>query len=89
MKERCNEFNVPPNVSQKILDDIFGAKLGSVLVEGLVDASDDTDFQNKLDDVVLSWQHMSVPSSCNLRAFIDWFLANKSHVIRDNILRPI
>ena len=75
-------------LSRKILDDIFGAKLGSVLVEGLVDASDDTDFQNKL-DVVLSWQHMSVPSSCNLQAFIDWFLANKSHVIRDNMLRPI
>ena len=44
--------------SQKILDDIFGAKLGSVLVEGLVDASDDTDFQNKLDGVVLSWQRV-------------------------------
>ena len=42
----------------KILDDIFGAKLGSVLFEGLVDASDDTTFQNKLDDVVLSWQHI-------------------------------
>ena len=53
MKEKCSEFNFPPNISQKILDDIFSAKLGSVLVEGL-DAFDDTDFQNKLDDVVLS-----------------------------------
>lgn len=63
--------------------------LGSVLVEGLVDASDDTDFKNKLDDMVLSWQHMSIPSLCNLQVFIDWFLANKLHVIRDNMLRPI
>ena len=54
MKEKCSEFNFPPNISQKILDDIFGAKLGSVLVEGLIDAFDRTDFQNKLDDVVLS-----------------------------------
>ena len=46
VKERCSEFNVPPNVSQKILDDIFGARLGCALVEGL-DASDDTDFQNQ------------------------------------------
>ena len=58
VKEKCSEFSVPPNVSQKMSDDIFGTKLGSVLVEGLVDASDQTDFQNKLDDVVLSWQHV-------------------------------
>ena len=54
VKKKCSEFNFPPKVSQKILDDIFGAKLGSVLVEGLVDAFDNTDFQNKFDDVVLS-----------------------------------
>ena len=46
VKEKCSELNFPPNISQKIMDDIFGAKLGSVLVEGLVDACDDTDFQN-------------------------------------------
>ena len=57
MKEKCSECSVPHNVSQKILDDIFGAKLASVPFEGL-DASDDTDFQNKRDDVALSWQHV-------------------------------
>lgn len=51
MKEKYNEFHIPSDVSKKILDDIFGTKLGGVFVEGLVDATGDDDFQRKLDDV--------------------------------------
>ena len=89
VKDKCNEFHIPSDVSQKILDDIFGAKLGGVFVEGLVDASGDDDFQRKLDDVILSWQNCSVPSSANITSFVQWFVTNKSRVIRDSMLKPI
>ena len=89
VKEKCNEFHVPTDVSQKILDDIFGARLGDTFVEGLVDASGDDDFQRKVDDVVASWQNCSVPSSANMDGFVQWFVTNKSHVIRDSMLKPI
>ena len=49
LKDKLAECNIPVDLSQKILDDAFGKKLGSVFVEGIVDASDDSDFQNKLD----------------------------------------
>ena len=60
VKDKCNEFHIPSHVSQKILDDIFGAKLGGVFIEGLVDASGDDNFQRKLDDAIISRQNYSV-----------------------------
>ena len=35
-------------LSQKILDDVFGKKMGSVMVEGIIDANDEDDFHAKL-----------------------------------------
>ena len=51
LKDKLAECNIPVDLSQKILDDVFRKKLGSVFVEGIVDASDDSDFQTKLDAV--------------------------------------
>ena len=76
-------------MTQKILDDIFSANYGGIFIEGLVDALGDDDFQRKLDDVILSWQNFSVPSSANIVSFIQWFVANKVHVICDSMLKPI
>ena len=89
VKDKCNEFHIPSHVSQNILDDIFGAKLEGVFIEGLVDASDDDDFQRKLDDVITSWQSYSVPSSANMTSFVQWFVTNKSHVVCDSMLKPV
>jgi hypothetical protein len=89
VKDKCNEFRIPSDVTQRIFDDIFGTKCGDVFIEGLVDASGDDDFQRKLDDVILSWQNCSIPSSANMESFIQWFMTNKSHIIRDSMLKPI
>ena len=37
VKDKCNEFHIPSDVSQKILDDFFGAKYGDAFIEGLAD----------------------------------------------------
>ena len=89
VKDKCNEFHIPSDVSQKILNDIFGAKLGGVFIEGLVDASGDNDFQRKVDDAIVSWQNYSIPSSANMTSCVQWFVTNKSHVLRDSMLKPV
>ena len=89
VKDRCNEFHIPSHVSQKILDDIFGAKLGGVFIEDLVDASGDNNFQRKLDDAITSWQNYSIVSSANMTSFVQWFVTNKSCVTRDSMLKPV
>ena len=48
VKDKCSEFNIPPAVSQKLCNDIFGAQVGEAFVEGLVDADSDDDLKHKL-----------------------------------------
>ena len=54
IKDKLSECSVPLSLSQQILDDIFGKRIGGTLMEGIVDASDDSDFQNKLDNCLQS-----------------------------------
>ena len=86
--EKCRDCNIPSNLSNKIMDDIFGRKVGDTFVEGLVDALDDNDFQIKLDTVILAWRNESV-STADVEGFINWFNTNKLAVIRDTMLKPV
>ena len=52
IKQELEDGHIPCKLSQKFLDDIFGQRLWPVFVEGLVDASDEDDFQVKLDSNV-------------------------------------
>ena len=89
LKEKLVECNVPVDLSQRILDDVFGKTLGSVFVEGIVDASSDQDFQNKLEDMTQSWRNCDVPSAANVERFIEYFMAKKAPLIRDTMLRSV
>ena len=82
------ECNVPVNLSQRILD-VFGITLGSVFVEGIVDASSDQDFQNKLEDLTQSWRDCDVPSAANVERFMEYFMAKEAPLIHDTLLRSV
>ena len=70
LKDKLAECNIFVDLLQKILDDVFGKRFGTVFVEGIVDASDDCDFQNKLDAVTQACRSCSLPSTANLERFI-------------------
>ena len=48
VKDKLRECNIPTQLSCEILD-IFGKKVGSVYIEGLVDAQDCIDFDEKVE----------------------------------------
>jgi len=83
VKDKLRECNIPTQLSTNILDDIFGKKLGSVYIEGLVDAQDSSDFQEKVARLIEKWQDIALPSSGNMERFITWFQNCKAPVIRD------
>ena len=89
LEDKLSECSVPSSLSQQILDDIFGKRLGGTFVEGIVDASDDADFQSKLENCLRSWRNFEVTSTCNLQKFIDYLVNNKASVIRDTMLCPV
>ncbi len=62
---------------------------GSVFQEGLVDSSDNDDYQSKLDSLVQAWTSAEVSSLADVEGFVKWFLTNKADAIRDTMLRPI
>ena len=80
IKGKCVEYNLPGDFSQQIQDDVFEKKIGGTYLEGLVDASE-SDYDEKFDAFVESWQSTSFPSSANMQKFVDWFLTNKKAVI--------
>ncbi len=55
VKDMLQECNIHTQLSTEIMDGIFGKKQGSVYVEGLVDAQDMSDFQEKVERLVESW----------------------------------
>ena len=50
-RNMLHKCSVPIHISADI-DDVFGKKFGSTYVEGLVDASDSIDFQEKLEKIL-------------------------------------
>ena len=53
-----------------------------------MDVSDE-DFPVKLEHVIASWESSPMPSSSNLAGFVNWFRNNKSHAIRDSMLKSL
>ena len=89
IKEELNKCSIPSEVAKIMLDDIFGHHLGTIFEEGLVDVSDDDDFQKKLDALIEKWRNMDMSSSANMERFLQYFVGNKVPVIRNTMLRPI
>ena len=89
VKERLRECNIPPQVSIDIQDDIFGKKIGSVYIKGLVDASDSSDFQEKMERLLERWQGIAMPSSADMGRFITWFQTHKAPVVQDSMLSSV
>ena len=69
IKEKLSNCNIPSDVAKLVLDDIFGHRLGTVLEEGLVDSSDNDDFQAKLESLLHKWRNLSIPSSADMEGF--------------------
>ena len=60
-----------------------------MFVEGLVDSENDSDFQEKVDNVVTSWRKLPSSNSADMEGLISWFLSHKVHTIRDSMLKSV
>ena len=89
VKEKIREYNIGDELSVEIVDDIFGKKLGAVYIEGLVDAYDTEDFDEKLEKVITKWRNVSQPSCADIEGFINWFRVSKAPVVQESMLRSI
>ena len=85
VKDMIHKCNIPPQNGDDIIDDMFGKRFGSTYVEGLVDASDSIDFQEKVEKILEKWRNLFVPFA-NVERFISRFLNHEVSVIQDSML---
>ena len=83
---KLRDCNIPTQFSSDILDDILGKKVGPVYIEGLVDAQDCKDLQEKVKRFV---ERLQNASQADMECFITWFQNHKTPVIQDSMLRSV
>ncbi|XP_065893381.1 uncharacterized protein [Dysidea avara] len=90
LSSKLKDLGIPSSVAETFLSDIFGKTDDQIYTEGIVDASDSQNFQERLEGLQDVWD--SREQECNpgkVPAFFDWFVANKSDEVVDNMFRPI
>ena len=87
VKQKLHEYNIPSENCLEILNDIFGNKVGTTYIEGLVDAVDSNDLDEKVERLIAKWSHMELCSSSDMNGFINWFETYKVPVLRGSMTR--
>lgn len=86
IKHKLHDAKIPDDVQTEILNDIFGQKMGSTLLTGLVDLSSRYSFEEKLSTLLIKWkQHDMDNDEGPVSLFCSWFRTNKEEVIRDTM----
>ena len=91
VKDKLNECNISSQLVIEILDDVFGKKIGTLYVKGLVDADDTDDFDANLESLLTKWKSCEVATTntSDIHKFIDWFQCYKVPVIRNSVIKGV
>ena len=89
VRDKLCEYNISSHLSNEMLDDIFGKKMGSVYVKGLVDSIDTEDFEEKAGKLLEKWRNSEHTSASDIEGFINWFQTFKMPVIRDSMIAVV
>ena len=91
VKDKLNECNISTQFATEILDDVFGKKIGTLYVEGLVDADDVDDFDAKMESLLTKWrdQDGATTSVSDIDKFFSWFQSYKVPIIRSSMIKGV
>ena len=89
VKQHMQSCNFPDEHRRQTLDDIFGAKRGSVYLEGLIDAKSTEEFDSNLAALKLVWDDREASQPGYTPGFHEWFATNKAEDLKSCAIRPI
>ena len=89
IKDKLHDMKLPDDVQTEILNDIFGRKVGSTQLTGLVDSVNQYSFEEKLSTLISKWKLNDMSDDGPVSLFCSWFRTNKEEVIRDTMLLPV
>lgn len=88
VKDELLRRMIPDALRSEILDDLFGKKVGSTQLEGLVDCADEGAFDEKLRLLVQKWKSHEESNEA-VSDMCEWLFKNKVDVIRRTMLRSV
>ena len=88
IKREMQQLGYPENVILEILNDIFGHQEGSTFFEGLVDSSNEEEFESKLVTLKEQWEEKEKMHDTKT-GFYNWFVQNKATVIKSTMLKSV
>ena len=88
LKDELAKRSFPCDLKATIIDDIFGKKVGTTLYEGLVDVNSETEFDDKLEQLLSKWVKQFNMKE-EVEEFSKWFMENKANTMKHSMLRPV
>lgn len=90
LKEELRSLMIPDDVQTEILTDIFGKRVDTMLLTGLVDSESADSFDRSLDHLVQKWKlHDLDETSGPVTEFCDWFYTHKEEMFKQKMIRPV
>ena len=91
IKDEMHKLGIPEELQTEILNDIFGKRIGSTFLTGLVDSQSAIAYEEKLASLMNKWSLYDDEEEDPgpLTKFCSWFDVYKKEVIRDTMLLPV
>ncbi len=89
VKQQLSERKCPDEHRCQTLDEIFGAKRGTLHFEGLINCKTGKEFDDKLAALKPLWDEREASSAGCSCGFYDWFVANKADILKNSAIAPI
>ena len=88
MKRKLRELNIPLEATKEYTSEIFGGQTGTTFIEGLADASSESDFDKKLEALEDVWNNRERVYS-TAPQFFSYFSKYKAKVFKESMIKPI
>ena len=88
IKREMQQLGYPESLISDVLNDIFGHQEGSTFFEGLVDSSNEEEFESKLAMLKDQWEEKENIHGTKT-GFYNWFVQNKANVMKSTMLKTV
>ena len=88
IKREMQQLGYTENLISGVINDIFGHQEGNTFFEGLVDSSNEEEFESKLALLKNQWEEKEDTHGTKT-GFYNWFVQNKASVMKSTMLKAI
>jgi len=89
IKDEMHRLGIPEELQIEVLNDIFGKRIGSTLLTGLVDSQNVEAYEEKVAYLMEKWSLNDDADQDSFAKFCSWFYVYKKEMIRDTMLLPV